>query len=40
MYLVIFLSPMYNSLSCDLKLAVVWLWEGNLLALPDILNDA
>ena len=29
---------MYNTISRDLKLAAVRLWEGNLLALPDILN--
>jgi transposase len=30
---------MYHRLSRDLKLAAVRLWEGNLLALPDILNS-
>lgn len=29
---------MYHRLSRDVKLAAVRLWEGNLLALPDILN--
>ena len=29
---------MYNTLSRDVKLAAVQLWEGDLLALPDILN--